>query len=68
VATDPELKLQIKQLYAAIDNLNNIDKAILLLYLEGNSYKEIAEIIGTSETNIGTKINRHKQKMKNTMN
>jgi RNA polymerase sigma-70 factor (ECF subfamily) len=68
VATDPELKLQIKQLYAAIDNLNNIDKAILLLYLEGNSYKEIAEIIGTSETNIGTKINRLKQKMKNTMN
>lgn len=68
VATDPELKLQIKQLYAAIDNLNNIDKAILLLYLEGNSYKEIAEIIGTSETNIGTKINRLKQKMKNTIN
>jgi len=36
----------------------------MLLYLEEKSYKEIAEIIGYSETNVATKIGRIKQKLK----
>ena len=47
-----------------IDNLNLLDKGILILYLEDKSYQEIAEIIGISESNVGTKIARIKEKLK----
>ncbi len=47
-----------------ISELNEIDKALMLLYLEEKSYKEIAEIIGITETNVSTKIARIKQKLK----
>lgn len=50
-------------LYQAIQYLSDIEKAIILLYLEGYSYKEISDIIGLSENNIGVKINRLKQKL-----
>jgi RNA polymerase sigma factor (sigma-70 family) len=43
-----------------ISELKEIDKALMLLYLEEKSYKEIAEIIGISETNVATKIGRIK--------
>jgi RNA polymerase sigma factor (sigma-70 family) len=47
-----------------IVELKEFDKALLLLYLEEKSYKEIAEIIGYSETNVATKIGRIKLKLK----
>jgi RNA polymerase sigma-70 factor (ECF subfamily) len=49
-----------EKLYQAINNLSDIDKAIITLYLDEFSYKEIAEIIGISESNTGVKINRIK--------
>ena len=49
-----------EKLYQAINKLSNIDKAIITLYLDEFSYKEIAEIMGISETNTGVKINRIK--------
>jgi RNA polymerase sigma-70 factor (ECF subfamily) len=49
-----------ERLYQAINRLSEIDKAIITLYLDEFSYKEIAEIAGLSETNIGVKINRIK--------
>ena len=49
-----------EKLYQAINTLSNIDKAIITLYLDEFSYKEIAEIIGISESNTGVKINRIK--------
>lgn len=49
-----------EKLYLAIDYLSNVEKSIIILYLEDYSYKEIAEIIGLSESNIGVKINRIK--------
>jgi RNA polymerase sigma-70 factor, ECF subfamily len=52
------------ELLAAIDTLNKFDKALLLLYLDEKSYKEIAEIIGLSESNVGVKINRIKRRLK----
>jgi len=61
---DYELDEQIKLLYKSIEKLNYIEKAIILLYLDDYSYKEIAEIIGLSKTNISTKINRIKAKLK----
>lgn len=47
-----------------IDNLNELDKGIVMLYLDGKSYDEIAEIIGISKSNAGTKLSRIKEKLK----
>lgn len=54
----------LKLLYAAIKKLSELERAIILLYLEENSYQEIAEIIGLSPNNIGVKITRIKKKLK----
>ncbi|MDO9254831.1 MAG: RNA polymerase sigma factor [Bacteroidales bacterium] len=48
------------KLYQAINCLSDIEKAIIILHLEDYNYKEIAEIIGISESNTGVKINRIK--------
>ena len=47
-----------------ISQLKDLDKALMLLYLEEKSHKEIAQIIGISETNVATKINRIKNNFK----
>ena len=49
-----------EKLYQAINYLSDVEKSIIILYLEDYSYKEIAEIIGLSESNTGVKINRIK--------
>lgn len=51
-------------LYEAIKQLSEIDRAIILLYLEEHPNKEIAEIIGTTPNNIGVRINRIKDRLK----
>jgi RNA polymerase sigma factor (sigma-70 family) len=51
-------------LYKFINKLDELNKAIIILYLDDKSYKEISEIIGLTETNVGTKINRIKSKLK----
>lgn len=53
------------QLYCAIGSLSKLDKALILLHLDGYSYNEISEIIGLTKTNVTTKINRIKLKLKN---
>jgi len=47
-----------------ISSLKELDKALILLYLEEKNYKEIAEIIGITETNVATKIGRIKIQLK----
>jgi RNA polymerase sigma-70 factor (ECF subfamily) len=54
----------IMMLYRFIEQLNEIDKALMLLYLDDNKYRDIAEIIGITETNVATKINRIKKSLK----
>ena len=54
-----------EELYSAIEHLGKLDKAIILLQLEGYSYDDISEIIGLTKTNVATKINRIKQKLRN---
>ena len=54
---------EIKLLYRAIGRLNKIEKAIILLWLEENSYLEIATIVGLSEKNISVKLVRIKAKL-----
>ena len=51
-------------LYDAIRKLSEIDRAIIMLYLEEKSYKEIADIIGTNPNNIGVRVKRIKNKLK----
>ena len=55
---------EIQVLYQFIGELDPLNKALVLLYLEGNSYLEIAEALGITETNVATKIDRLKQSMK----
>ena len=47
-----------------INELKELDRAVMILYLENKSYDEISEILGITETNVGTKINRIKEKLK----
>ncbi len=54
----------INQLYSAIKKLSEVDRAVILLYLEEKSNIEIAEIIGTTPNNIGVRINRIKERLK----
>ena len=55
---------QLKQLYKAIHKLNDIDKALIFLYLEDKPYKEISNTLGISEGNARVKMNRAKDKLK----
>jgi RNA polymerase sigma factor (sigma-70 family) len=54
----------IALLHQFIGDLEPLNKALVLLYLDGNSYREIAEVLGFSETNVATKLSRLKQAMK----
>ena len=58
---------QLKELFKAIENLDRIDKSIILLYLEEKSYDEISDITGLSRTNVGVRLNRIKIKLSNTI-
>ena len=58
--TDEDLNM----LYEAIRCLSEIDRGVILLYLEEKSYKEIAEITGTNPNNIGVRIKRIKGRLK----
>ena len=59
---------QLKSIYAAIKQFNDIDKAVIFLYLEDKSYKEISEMIGITEVNARVKMNRIKKKLKTQLN
>lgn len=62
---DPsENERRLKLLEQFISELKEIDKALMLLYLEDKSHAEIAEILGMSVSNVGTKIGRIKDKLK----
>ena len=64
--TDPNDHIRedrYETLYSYIRELNTIEKGIILLYLEGKSYEEMAMITGFTSTNIGTRLARIKQKM-----
>jgi RNA polymerase sigma-70 factor (ECF subfamily) len=57
----------LKQLFAAIEDLDKIDKSIVLLYLEEKSYEVISEITGLTKSNVGVRLNRIKTKLSNTL-
>lgn len=55
---------QLKELYRAIEELNDIDKAIVMLYLEDKDYSEMEEIMGISSGTLRVKMNRIKEKLR----
>ena len=59
---------QLKLLYNAVHQLNDIEKALVFLYLEDKSYKEISETMGISEVNARVKMNRVKTKLRTILN
>ncbi len=63
VDNEKERNLQLLQQFIA--ELKQLDKALILLWFEDKSYKEIADIMGITETNVATRINRVKQQLKN---
>lgn len=62
--SDNGLEERTVALNKQINMLNHLEKALILLYLEDKSHEEISEIIGLSVTNVGTRISRIKQKIK----
>ena len=64
-ATETEqLDPKIATLHHIIDQLDELNRALMILYLDDNSYRDIAGILGLTETNVATKINRLKLKIK----
>jgi RNA polymerase sigma factor (sigma-70 family) len=59
--TEPD---DIRLLYQFIETLDELNKALILLYLDGHTNREIGEVLGISETNAATKISRLKTIMR----
>ena len=59
-----ELDENVKLLYGFINQFDGMNKALMILYLDNNSYKDIADVLGITETNVATKINRIKKQLK----
>jgi RNA polymerase sigma-70 factor, ECF subfamily len=57
----------VEQLYKAINQLPKTDAALVLLYLDDLSYREMAEVLGISESNVGVKLNRAKKTLSELM-
>ncbi|MDJ0654493.1 MAG: sigma-70 family RNA polymerase sigma factor [Xanthomonadales bacterium] len=64
VADAPDESRQLlEQLYAAIRRLPDIDRSLVLMHLEHLSYREIAEILDISESNVGARLSRLRKKL-----
>lgn len=65
---DSQTEEQLQLLYAAIKLLNDVERALVLMYLEDLPYKDIADTLGISEVNARVKMNRVKLKLKEIIN
>ncbi|WP_047547217.1 RNA polymerase sigma factor [Psychroserpens sp. Hel_I_66] len=68
VEYDDTEEQQLKLLYKAVHQLNDIEKALVFLYLEDKNYSEISETLGISEVNARVKMNRVKKKLRTILN
>jgi RNA polymerase sigma-70 factor (ECF subfamily) len=67
VAAEPEpeeVSDDVRLLHQFISQLDELNRALIILYLDGNSYDTIAEILGISTTNVATKLSRIKEKLR----
>lgn len=58
---------RLARLYAAIHQLKPVDRSLILLSLDGLSYRDMAEVLGLSESNVGVKLNRIKSQLTQTL-
>lgn len=58
---------RLEAMHALIGQLEPLDRALILLYLDDRVYADMAEVLGISETNVATKINRIKQRLRTRM-
>ena len=65
---DDTTEKQLSVMYDAIKQLNDIDKALVFLYLEDKNYSEISDMLGITEVNARVKMNRIKKKLKSILN
>ncbi|RRO17110.1 RNA polymerase sigma factor [Flavobacteriaceae bacterium 14752] len=65
---DDTTEQNLKLMYAAVRELNDIDKALVFLYLEEKDYTEISDTLGISEVNARVKMNRIKKKLRTIIN
>ena len=61
---DDEQTLQVRQLHQRIGRLGLVDRALVMLWLEGMSYDEIGSVMGISAQNVGVKLFRIKEQLK----
>lgn len=64
IFTDEQDKENLKELYRLIGRLGEMERAVILLWLDEKSYKEISEILGISPSVVGVRINRIKAKLR----
>ena len=67
IAEQAQQQETVEQLYNAIHQLPKADAALVLLYLDELSYREMAEVLGISESNVGVKLNRAKKALRELM-
>ena len=58
----------VERLYAAIRRLPSVDAALTLLYLDDLSYRQMAEVLGITESNVGVKLHRIRQTLSELLN
>jgi len=66
-STDHAADQQLAMLQRLIASLDPMSRAVMMLYLDDRSHRDIAEILGISESNVGTKIGRLKQRIREQM-
>ncbi|MBB5861051.1 RNA polymerase sigma-70 factor (ECF subfamily) [Xanthomonas arboricola] len=64
LARDPAHAQQVAALHGFIAQLPPLERALMLLYLDAQSYREIGEVPGISETNVATKLSRLKARIR----
>lgn len=68
ITQEEEKASQLRELYQMINRLGYMERALILLWLEENSYQEIADILGISRNNVAVKLNRIKEKLRTMSN
>ncbi|CAN5375996.1 sigma-70 family RNA polymerase sigma factor [soil metagenome] len=63
-AQEPAVVDQLRELRILLERQPEVDRALLLLHLEGNTHREIAEVLGFSESNVGTRLSRLKASLR----
>lgn len=67
-ADEEDKTASLRELYRMINSLGQLERALILLWLEERSYQEIADIIGISKNNVAVRLNRIREKLKTMSN